>query len=98
LRDRHWRQQRLFKLIVRALERARITAECLVRKLQDFLESLEALLEWRQGHAQGMVLLLEPGGADAEEGAPFGQHVQGRHALEQDPRLAICDACDLDAE
>ena len=39
-----------------------------------------------------------PAGADAEPGPAAGQHVERRHRLDQDPRMAIGHAGDQCAE
>ena len=70
----------------------------LVGDLEGFFEALEALLERGEGHAESVVLAVEPGGADAEPGAAAGEDVEGGDLLRQDARVAIGDAGDHGAE
>ena len=77
-----------------AVERAVVARPHLVGDAQRLLEPLEALLQRRERHAEARVLLLEPGGADAEVGAAAGQHVERGHRLDEDAGVAVGDAGD----
>ena len=63
--------ERAVDAVVRALDGRSLLGEHRARDLQRVLEALEALLQRREANAVGVVLLLEPGGADAE--APRGR-------------------------
>ena len=68
------------------------------RDPQVVLEALEALLERRERVAVGVVLGLEPAGADAVERAAAGDDVERRRDLGVLGRVAVADAADEQAE
>ena len=76
------------------LEGALVTGPHLLRDLQGLLEPLEPLAGRRERHAKAAVLPLVPGRADAQPGAPARQHVERRHRLDEDPRMAVGHAGD----
>ena len=66
--------------------------------VQRVLEALEALLQRREVEPVRLVLLLEPGRADAEHGTAAGDDVDRRRELGQQRRVAVGDAADQQAE
>ena len=94
LTDRLGHVQRLGELVVLALEGAVVVAPHLEADTDGFLEALEALAEWREGQAEPEVLLLVPGGADAEPGATPGEHVERADLLGEHAGMAVGDAGD----
>src|SRR5438034_11521940 len=78
-----------------ALERpVVVVAPHLIRDLERFFESFEALLQGRERDTEPEMLAFEPGGADAQPGASAGEHVERGDLLEQDSRVAVRDARD----
>ena len=66
-----------------------VVAPHLAHDLQGLLEPLEPLGQRRERHAEGAVLALVPGRADAEGGPPAGEHVEGRHDLGEQAGVAV---------
>ena len=69
-----------------------IASPHLAGDLQQLLQPLEALGERGERHAQPLVLLLIPGGADAEVRAPLREDIESGGGLDEDARMAIRDA------
>src|SRR5690242_16427494 len=57
--------------------------------LERILQPLEALFGLRERHAKAFMLLPVPGRADAEIRPPTGEHVERRHRLDEEARIAI---------
>jgi len=81
---------------VPAVVRPVLLAPRLAHDLQRLLEPFEPFRERRERHAQSGVLALVPhrADADAEHCTPARQHVQGRHDLGQQTRVAVGDTGD----
>jgi hypothetical protein len=82
----------LGKLVVRAVEATVVVAPHLPDDAQCLLESLEPLLEGREGDAVGEVLELVPRRADAEGRSAAGEHVQGGDDLGEQSGVPVGDA------
>ncbi len=76
--------------MVRAF-RAALALPHLVGDDQRLLEHLEALAEGREREAERARLLLVPRGADAEDRAPAGDHIERRRLLREERGVAIRD-------
>ena len=81
-----------------AVEGRALLREHQAADLQRVLEPLEAFLERREVEPVREVLVLEPGGADAEPGAAAGDDVERRGGFRQQRRVAVGDAADERAE
>jgi hypothetical protein len=79
---------------VRALERPLVVAPHLQHDLDGLLEPFESLGHRRVRHAEGMMLAVVPGGADAEERPSLAQHVEGRRDLGQKSGVPVGHARD----
>ena len=85
-------------LVVLAREVGAVVAPHAHADLERFSELLEALLDGRERVAVGLVLLLEPAGAEAELEAAAGDRVEARRHLRDQRGAAIRVAADQDAE
>jgi hypothetical protein len=93
------RVERADQLVVPALVGTLVAAPHLVRDLQQFLEPLEALGQRRERDAEALCLegRARPGRRDvprcarpgAEDHPAAGQHVEGRHRLDQHAGVAV---------
>ena len=95
------RVEQSLRLIVLALERlagAVITLPHGMHDLEGLVKHLEADSELRHRKAESVALLLVPGRADAEVCSPAAQDVEGRGGLGPQPRLAVVDSADHEAE
>src|SRR5207245_2752508 len=96
--DRLWVVQRSLEPVVLALEAGFLVREHGAGDLDRLLEPLEALLEWREVDPVGPVLLLVPGGADAEDRAPARGDVERRGDLREQRGVPVGDAADEKSE
>ena len=83
------RVERAGELVVLAFERPLVVAAHLVVDGEGLVEALEPLRGRRVRHTERDVLLLEPGGADAERRPTTRQDVERRHGLGQQAGVAV---------
>ena len=84
--------------MMRAGDRRPLLGEHCAGDPEVVLEPLETLLQRREGVAVGVVLLLEPAGADRVERTPAGDDVERRRDLRVLCRIAVRDAADQQPE
>jgi hypothetical protein len=89
---------RVLRLVVLAVERGRVLGEELRHHLDGLDEAVRAAAGRVEGDAVGLVLLLEPAGAHAEDHAPAAHVVDGRGHLRDDDREAVRVARHEDAD
>src|ERR1700680_913781 len=75
-----------------------VTRPHLERDLECLLQPLEPFRHRWVGDAEAAMLVLIPGGADAEVRTSTGENVERRGRLDQDSRVAVGDASDHGAE
>ena len=90
--DRAGAVERLVDAVVLALEARPFLREHELGDGQRLLEAVHPLLHRREVDPVADVLLLVPGGPDAEDGPAARQHVQRRDLLGEHRRIAVRDA------